>query len=78
MRPSASVRAEVQAVNQQKYADVQALAARYDVHPATIWRWVKAGRFPKPVQLSPGVTRWNSAEVEAFDAAREAARRTAA
>ena len=27
--------------------------------PATVWRDVKAGRFVKPVQISPGVVAWN-------------------
>lgn len=25
---------------------------------ATLWRWVKSGRFPKPIHLSPGVSAW--------------------
>lgn len=61
-------------MNPQKYADVQALAARYDVSPSTIWRWVAAKRFPQPVQLSPGCTRWKLAEVEDRDAALESRR----
>ena len=69
---------EVPLVNTQKYADVQALAARYDVNPSTIWRWVQAGRFPRPVQLSPGCTRWRIDEIEARDAQLEAARPSAA
>lgn len=27
---------------------------------ATLWRWVKCGRFPKPIHLSPGVTAWDT------------------
>jgi prophage regulatory protein len=34
--------------------------------PATIWRWVRAGRFPKPVKLGPGVTAWRGADLIAF------------
>lgn len=36
------------------------------VSPATIWRWVRAGRFPKPVKLGPGVTAWRGADLIAF------------
>lgn len=28
------------------------------ISPATLWRWVKIGAFPKPHKLSPRVTAW--------------------
>ena len=31
--------------------------------PATLWRKVKAGSFPKPVKLSERVTAWNVGSV---------------
>lgn len=43
------------------------------VGPATIWRWVKAGKFPKPFKLGQGATVWDAAEVEAFIAQCKAA-----
>jgi prophage regulatory protein len=36
------------------------------IAPVTIWRWVKANKFPKPIKLGPQVLVWNLAEVEAF------------
>jgi prophage regulatory protein len=36
------------------------------VSPATIWRWVREDKFPKPFKLGDSVTVWNAAEVEAF------------
>lgn len=36
------------------------------VSPATIWRWVREGRFPKPFKLSHSVTVWDADLVEAF------------
>ncbi|MDM5181631.1 AlpA family phage regulatory protein [Massilia sp. DJPM01] len=36
------------------------------VSPATIWRWVRDGKFPKPFKIGAGVTVWHAAEVEAF------------
>ena len=33
------------------------------VSPATIWRWVANGHFPKPFKLSPATTVWDAAEV---------------
>jgi len=40
------------------------------VSPATIWRWVREGKFPAPYKLSAGVTVWDAAAVEAFMAER--------
>lgn len=34
--------------------------------PATIWRWVAAGIFPKPFKLGPNTTVWDLDQVEAF------------
>lgn len=52
------------------YASVQNVAARYDLHVATIWRMAKEGSFPKPVKLSPGCTRWRVADLEAWEQSR--------
>jgi prophage regulatory protein len=38
------------------------------ISPSTWWSWVKAGKAPKPVKLSPGVTVWNKEMVLAFAA----------
>ncbi len=40
------------------------------VSRATIWRWVRENKFPKPFKIGASVTVWNSAEVEAFIAQR--------
>lgn len=40
------------------------------VSHATLWRWVKAGKFPRPVKLGDRVTAWNADEVRAWLAAR--------
>lgn len=41
------------------------LADYYSVSRATVWRWVKEGRLPAPIKLTPGCTRWRFAEVVA-------------
>ncbi|MBY6121280.1 AlpA family phage regulatory protein [Mameliella alba] len=47
------------------------VAARYNVHRSTPWRWVKSDpTFPKPVTLTPGCTRWKLADLEAWEAAK--------
>lgn len=33
---------------------------------ATLWAWVKAGKAPKPIKLSAGVTVWRRADILAF------------
>jgi prophage regulatory protein len=34
------------------------VAALNGVSPATVWRWVRAGRLPSPVKLGPNTTAW--------------------
>lgn len=36
------------------------------VGSSTLWRWVRAGTFPKPVKLSAGVTAWRCEDVRAW------------
>ncbi|EMP54246.1 hypothetical protein MSNKSG1_16746 [Marinobacter santoriniensis NKSG1] len=34
---------------------VKEVSSRYKIAPATVWRWVKEGRFPQPVKLGAGM-----------------------
>ena len=36
------------------------------VSPATVWRQVKLGQFPKPIKLSSMVTAWDLRDVESW------------
>jgi prophage regulatory protein len=36
------------------------------VSAATWWSWVKSGKAPAPIKLSPGCTVWRYADVIAF------------
>ena len=38
---------------------------RLPVSPATLWRWVKEGKFPAPFKLGPNTTVWDVDQVEA-------------
>lgn len=40
------------------------------VSKATIWRWVREGKFPAPYKLGDAVTVWDLEEVEAYLAQR--------
>lgn len=33
---------------------------------ATLWVWIKAGRFPAPVKIGPRVTAWRVEDVRAW------------
>ncbi len=39
---------------------------RLPVSPATVWRWVKEGKFPAPFKLGPNTTVFDLDLVEAF------------
>lgn len=55
------------------YATDTALATHFGVNRATIWGWVNRNNFPAPVKLSPQMTRWRWADVEAWEAAQAVA-----
>lgn len=42
------------------------------VASSTIWRWVKAGKFPKPFTMGSRCTVWDAAEVDAWIASSKA------
>ena len=44
------------------FAD-KSLAARYQVTRQTIWRWVREGNFPPPIQLGKAAVRWHEADI---------------
>jgi prophage regulatory protein len=49
------------------------LKQRLGVSSSSIWAWVKAGKFPKPIKLSENTTAWCAADVEAWAQERIAA-----
>jgi prophage regulatory protein len=48
------------------FLSVSKVANRYSVSSATVWRWVKENKLPKPVKLN-GSTRWKIADLVAFE-----------
>jgi predicted DNA-binding transcriptional regulator AlpA len=36
-----------------------------NIHPSTLWRGIKAGRFPRPIHIGPQIRRWARSECEA-------------
>jgi len=40
---------------------------RYDWSRTTLWRRVRAGEFPRPIKLSPGLNAWINAELDEHD-----------
>lgn len=47
-----------------------AVAERFGVSRATVWRWTQNGVFPQPVKFSPGCTRWRVSDLDAWAAQR--------
>ena len=41
------------------------------VSPATIYRWIKEGKFPKPVRLGANMVRWKASDIEVWIVERE-------
>ncbi|WEJ09959.1 helix-turn-helix transcriptional regulator [Sinorhizobium prairiense] len=55
-------------VEAERYLTVRDVAQRFAVSIQTVWRWAKERtEFPKPVELSPGTTRWRMSDLTAFE-----------
>ncbi|MBU6995848.1 helix-turn-helix transcriptional regulator [Ferrovum myxofaciens] len=45
---------------------LKALTQLCGISPATVWRWSKDGRLPKPRKVGSSVTVWNAGEIRKF------------
>jgi len=53
------------------YQTRQQVEELFQVSPATIYRWVKAGDFPKPIRLGANMVRWKSSEIYDWASSKE-------
>lgn len=56
----------LQIIRISELASTPTKQGKLPVSPATVWRWVREGKFPKPFKLGESVTVWDAAEVDAF------------
>lgn len=47
-------------------ASTKGKRGKLPVSPATIWRWVRDGQFPKPFKLGKSTTVWDQSLVDEF------------
>lgn len=45
------------------YKRAKAICSKYPISPASLWRKVKAGTFPRPIKLSTGITAWRNRDL---------------
>lgn len=57
--------------NSQVYLADTGVSIRYSVSRSTIWRWLKEGKFPKPIRLGEGSTRWRLSDLEDWEKSKE-------
>ena len=50
---------------------IRQVCARTSLSRTLIYKLIKAGTFPEPVKVSPGVNRWRAVDIEAWIAALE-------
>jgi len=48
------------------YQTRQQIEKLFQVSPATIYRWVKLGKFPQPVRLGANMVRWKASDIEVW------------
>ena len=61
----------------KSYSSDRAVARRYGIDRATVWRWANDKRyadlgFPRPIVLGPHTTRWDDDSLNQYDAERRA------
>lgn len=61
-------------VSGETYLTDRDIADRYGCSRQSIWNWCKAGKFPRPLKLAPGTSRWRLSDVLAHEAQAAAAR----
>jgi predicted DNA-binding transcriptional regulator AlpA len=44
-------------------AACQLIGGSRPINPATLWRGVKSGIFPKPIKITPNANRWKRSEL---------------
>jgi predicted DNA-binding transcriptional regulator AlpA len=49
-----------------KFMKDSSVADALGIHRVTLWRWAREGKFPAPVKLSTGSTRWRESDVKAW------------
>lgn len=59
-----------QVIRLSELASTPERTGKLPVSPATVWRWVREGKFPKPFKLSKSVTVWDIGQVDEFIARR--------
>lgn len=42
---------------------------KHPLDPSTVYRWVKRGKIPPPIRISPALQRWRRSELEQIRAA---------
>ena len=52
--------------------------AKFDISNATLWNWIAAGRFPKPIAIGPNTRAWLEDEIDELLLERKHERDTAA
>ena len=56
-----------------KLLTVREVCALLRISRTSLYDWLAAGRFPKPIHLQPNVPRWREDDVRAWIDSREAA-----
>src|SRR5262249_33936116 len=56
-------KAPLEALPEIGFVALPTVVQMFDSSPTTIYRWIEAGHFPKPIKISTGSTRWDVTEL---------------
>ena len=49
------------------FLDIHGVARRYNVTRATVWSWMQQGKFPQPMRITPGCSRWPLEDLKTWE-----------
>ncbi|OJY68661.1 MAG: hypothetical protein BGP16_05340 [Sphingobium sp. 66-54] len=53
----------------ERLLDLRQVQQRVPKSTATIYRWMRSGRFPRSIQIGPNSVVWRESDIDAFIAA---------
>jgi len=62
----------MQSIPATRILRLPAVVDRIDVHPTTLWRWERAGQFPRRVRLGLNSVGWRESDIDRWIAERAA------
>jgi predicted DNA-binding transcriptional regulator AlpA len=52
-----------------RYVPIGYVTRRFGLSPSSVWKWVRAKKFPKGTKFGPHITRWRVSDLDEWERA---------